>query len=59
MLLNPFILNAPALSLSPENIRKPQGVEKGCIGNEWVKEHLDSGNNLKIEKYFNFFPNIK
>ena len=32
--------------LSPENIRKPsvflcfQGVEKRCIGNEWVNEDL-------------------
>ena len=24
------------LSLPPENIKKPYGIEKGCIGNKWV-----------------------
>ena len=33
------------LSLSPENIRKPygfQGVERGCIGKNWVKILFES-----------------
>ena len=46
--LNPFIPNAPFLySLkTSENLRVCwcfEGVEKGCIGNEWVKE-TKSGN---------------
>ena len=42
--INPFVPNAPFL-YPPENIRKPcgflcfQGVEKWCIGNEWVKQN--------------------
>ena len=37
------LLSQCTLPLPPENIRKHcfQGVEKGCIGNKWVKK-LDS-----------------
>ena len=36
----------------PENIRKPQGfqgVEKRCIGNEWVKSTFMTLSNIMME----------
>ena len=41
--INPFISNAPFLYLmkTSENLTVFwcfQGVEKGCIGNEWIKD---------------------
>ena len=62
-LLNPFVPNAAFLyPLKTLQNRKVfwcfQGVEKGCFGNEWVKEHdYDTFlfSPVKVAETFNFF----
>ena len=53
------------LSLPPENIRKPegfQGVEQGCIGDEWVNinnNNLYPGRREKINLHKTFCGTTK
>ena len=55
MLSNPFVPNAPFLDppKTPENQNENRihGVEKGCIGNEWVKVTIKAPQRRQIKTF--------
>ena len=46
--INPFVPNAPFLN-PPEISENRQGVEKGCVRNEWVSFSIKDQNRHPIE----------
>ena len=58
MHFKPFVPNAPFLYplKTSENLTVFQGLEKGCIGNEWVKEKIKNLFNLNFIPHS--FPNL-
>ena len=60
--LNPFVPNAPFLYPLKTEIRKVfwcfHGVEKGCIGNEWVKFWKSDMSIISIYLWFDFIADL-